>query len=214
MKRNHMDREGSLPPEVHVPALAETLGSEKTGTVLDNLTAKERRFVEEYPKDLNGRQAAIRAGYSVHSASDIAYEMLRKSKIVDALAAVMVGRSKKTGLDRSWVLAQLADAHNKVKDKESAAGIAARLKCLELIGRHVDVRAFRIGLGFAGSEADNDDRDIWDLSRLSDEEFDEFERLLAKVSVIAPHAGGTGAARAGEGPPADSDAPRGDSVGV
>lgn len=204
MMRDRVDpaMKGPLGPERHVPALVEALGPELTGTILDKLTARERRFVEEYPKDLNGTAAAKRAGYSPRSAKDIAYEMLRKPRIVDALTAVVAKRSERTGLSRSWVLAQLADAHEKVKDKESASGITARLKCLELIGRHVDVRAFRLGLGFNGDPDDNDDRTIWDLSRLDDEEFETFERLLSKVTVIAPHAGGAGEAQPGAGPAA------------
>ncbi len=46
-----------------------------------NLTDKQRAFVLEYVKDWNGTQAAIRAGYSEDSASEIAYENLRKPQI-------------------------------------------------------------------------------------------------------------------------------------
>lgn len=211
--------EGRVDPRTDVPALVAELGPELTGTVLDKLTPKERRFIEEYPRDLNGTQAAIRAGYSPKSATHIAREMLRKPKIVDALCAVNIKRSERTGLDRSWVLTQLVDTHDKVKDKDSATGVSARLKCLELIGRHVDVRAFRLGLGFPGNPEDNDDRDIWDLSRLTDKEFDEFERLLSKVTVIAAHPGapdpgGAGEAESGDRPEAAGDPPGGDSGGV
>ncbi len=34
------------------------------------LTAKQKRFVEEYLIDLNATQAAVRAGYSVKTASE------------------------------------------------------------------------------------------------------------------------------------------------
>jgi len=46
------------------------------------LNAKQQRFCEEYIKDLNGTQAAIRAGYSKKTAYVIAYENLRKPEIV------------------------------------------------------------------------------------------------------------------------------------
>ncbi len=45
------------------------------------LTDKQRAFVLEYVQDFNGTQAAIRAGYSEDSASEIAYENLRKPQI-------------------------------------------------------------------------------------------------------------------------------------
>src|SRR6266446_4266806 len=41
----------------------------RTEELQKKLTAKERAFVEEYLVDLNGTQAAIRAGYSAKSAA-------------------------------------------------------------------------------------------------------------------------------------------------
>ena len=49
------------------------------------LTAKQARFVDEYLKDLNGTQAAIRAGYSVRTANRIATENLSKPVIAEAV---------------------------------------------------------------------------------------------------------------------------------
>lgn len=51
------------------------------------LTDKQRRFVEEYCVDFNATQAAIRAGYSEHSASEIGWENLRKPQIREAIEA-------------------------------------------------------------------------------------------------------------------------------
>lgn len=45
------------------------------------LTAKQKRFVEEYMVDLNATQAAIRAGYSKKTAHDIGCENLMKPNI-------------------------------------------------------------------------------------------------------------------------------------
>jgi phage terminase small subunit len=41
-------------------------------------TPKQLRFVEEYLKDLNGTQAAIRAGYSARTAAVQASRLLTK----------------------------------------------------------------------------------------------------------------------------------------
>ncbi|MBB6109742.1 terminase small subunit [Mucilaginibacter lappiensis] len=46
-----------------------------------NLTAKQKRFVEEYLVDFNATQAAIRAGYSIDTAAEMGYENLRKPHI-------------------------------------------------------------------------------------------------------------------------------------
>lgn len=45
------------------------------------LTPKQDQFINEYIKDLNATQAAIRAGYSENSASEIGWENLRKPQI-------------------------------------------------------------------------------------------------------------------------------------
>ena len=46
-----------------------------------NLTWKQKAFIDEYMKDYNGTQAAIRAGYSEDSAQQIASENLSKPVI-------------------------------------------------------------------------------------------------------------------------------------
>ena len=45
------------------------------------LTAKQQRFCEEYMVDLNGTQAAIRAGYSKKTAMQQSYQLLDKTLV-------------------------------------------------------------------------------------------------------------------------------------
>lgn len=49
------------------------------------MTDKQSRFCEEYVVDMNATQAAIRAGYSEHTAYSIANRLLRKVEIRDAI---------------------------------------------------------------------------------------------------------------------------------
>jgi phage terminase small subunit len=165
---------------------------DRYGRDLSGFTPRERLFVAEYPVDWNATQAAIRAGYSARSASDIGYELKHKTKIVDAITAYLAKREDKAEISRSWVLARLVDveaeAAKVAEDKDAVGRTAARLhrlRALELIGKHVDVNAFRTQLGISGP----DGSPLWDLSRLSDEELDQFERLLAKISVIGSDPG-------------------------
>lgn len=74
-----------------------------------SLTPKQQRFVEEYLVDLNGTQAAIRAGYSPRSARHMAADYLAKPHIAAAAAALMRARSEKIGLDAEWVLRRLGE---------------------------------------------------------------------------------------------------------
>lgn len=72
------------------------------------LTAKQRRFVDEYLIDLNATQAAIRAGYSPKRADAIGYENLRKPDIADAVSAAMKEREERTHITQDRVLQELA----------------------------------------------------------------------------------------------------------
>ena len=52
------------------------------------LTEKRRRF-DEYLKDLNGKQAAIRAGYARASAEVEASRLLRDAKVAEAIEELL-----------------------------------------------------------------------------------------------------------------------------
>ncbi|WP_454731493.1 MULTISPECIES: terminase small subunit [Cupriavidus] len=68
------------------------------------LTEKQLRFVDEYIVDLNGTQAAIRAGYSTRTARTIAAENLTKPALVAAIQAAMDARSERTQITADQVL--------------------------------------------------------------------------------------------------------------
>ena len=72
------------------------------------LNEKQQRFVEEYMIDLNATQAAIRAGYSVKSASDIGGQLLGKTHVQHAIARAKAERSRRTGITSDRVLQELA----------------------------------------------------------------------------------------------------------
>lgn len=73
----------------------------------DPLTSRQRRFVEEYLIDLNGTQAAIRAGYSAESARQMAWENLTKPAIADAIAEGRAAQTVRTELTADRVLNEL-----------------------------------------------------------------------------------------------------------
>lgn len=71
------------------------------------LTPRQQRFVEEYLIDLNGTQAAIRAGYSAKSAGRQALELLQKTLVVSAVAQAQKGRSERLQLSADMVAQEL-----------------------------------------------------------------------------------------------------------
>lgn len=60
-------------------------GIEETRAEDVKLTVKQQRFIEEYCKDFNATQAAIRSGYSESTAYIIGWENLRKPKIKELI---------------------------------------------------------------------------------------------------------------------------------
>ena len=70
-----------------------------------NLTDKQRAFVEEYMVDLNGTQAAVRAGYSEDSARSIASENLSKPYIAEAVDKLL---GERPGITRARIVDELA----------------------------------------------------------------------------------------------------------
>ena len=113
------------------------------------LNERQRLFVREYLVDLNGTQAAIRAGYSPKRAAEIAYENLRKPQIEAAIAEAHKAREERVELDADWVPSRLklnveramqeTQATNRegepVGDFEYDGAVAN--KALELLGKHL-----------------------------------------------------------------------------
>ena len=75
---------------------------------MKKLTARQKKFANEYPVDLNGTQAAIRAGYSPRSANPKASEMLKNPQIAAIIAEKMDARSKRTEVTADRVVEELA----------------------------------------------------------------------------------------------------------
>jgi phage terminase small subunit len=91
-----------------------------------SLTAKQQAFINEYFKDFNAKEAAIRAGYSEASAHSIGWENLNKpylrQEIDRRIELYAMGAN-----ERLTVLSDIARA----KDEKTAD----RLKAIEMLGK-------------------------------------------------------------------------------
>ncbi len=134
------------------------------------LTPKQQRFIDEYLIDLNATQAAIRAGYSPNCAGQIGEENLKKPQIAAAVAKAKRERSEATKVDAEWVLRQAVELHRRCMqeirpvrnpktgkqqyDDDGNAlftfNAAAANRALELVGKHVDIGAFKDRLEVSG----------------------------------------------------------------
>ncbi len=116
---------------------------------MPKMTPNQERFVEEYLKDLNATQAAIRAGYSEKGATVRGSELLANRKVADAIQEAKDKRSGRVKVDADWVLERLvrnaergAQAEpvtdrlgNPTGEYQYEGGVVN--KALELIGKHV-----------------------------------------------------------------------------
>ena len=113
------------------------------------LTARQQRFVEEYLLDLNGSQAAIRAGYSEQTATMQASRLLTNANVAAAVINAQAKRAEKVEVTAEWVLKGLIEIHDRamqhhaVLDREGKpigeyvyqGQVASR--ALELLGKHL-----------------------------------------------------------------------------
>lgn len=126
------------------------------------LTDKQKVFCEEYMVDMNGTQAAIRAGYSRKTANEQAARLLANVSIQAYIAELKGKRSEKTEITADYVLSALKEVAERslqrvpvmnwdykekrmvqMKDEEDrdvwTFDSSGANRALELLGKHVGV---------------------------------------------------------------------------
>ena len=117
------------------------------------LTAKQKRFCDEYLIDLNATQAAIRAGYSPKTAAASAARLLRNVKVQEYIAQRMAEKESELVADQDEVLRYLTsvlrgksraqeivvegigEGCSEARTMEKAPSEKERLKAAELLGK-------------------------------------------------------------------------------
>lgn len=107
----------------------------------DRLTIRQERFLVEYLKDRNNRQAAIRAGYPASSADSAATRNLSHPVIAAKIREnTHVARVKST-VDPEFVINEL----KKVAEQDDVAQ-STKVRALELLAKHLGMLEDRISL--------------------------------------------------------------------
>lgn len=130
----------------------------KQSEKMSKLTEKQKAFCREYIIDFNATQSAIRAGYSKKTAGAVGFENLKKPEIMEVIAELIDARAEKAGINAQWVLDKAVELHarcmqaepvyeyidgEKVATGEYKFDSSTAARSLELIGKHVDVQAFK-----------------------------------------------------------------------
>ncbi len=93
-----------------------------------NLTPKQEKFCLEYVKDLNGTQAAIRAGYSEKTAGELSYEYLKKPHINERVQELLKKSEKRSEITMDDIRKGVADIATSEEEKS-----ADRLKAFDML---------------------------------------------------------------------------------
>ena len=109
-------------------------------------TEKQKRFVDEYLKDLNASAAARRAGYSTKTADRIGPELLGKTCVSKLIAERIQKRQQRTEITQDSVLRNLKALVDRSMRFDDAPHMQAALKANELLGRHLGMFTDKIRL--------------------------------------------------------------------
>ena len=113
------------------------------------LNEKQKQFCEEYIIDLNGTQAAIRAGYSAKTANEQAAQLLAKLSIQEYIQKIKNQRSERVKYSQDELMRDILEVKNRcmqanpVLDKEgNETGIwkfdsNGANKALDMLAKHV-----------------------------------------------------------------------------
>lgn len=168
---------------------------------LRGMTRMMRDFAQHYVECGVFAEAARRAGYGEKNAGKTGWVLSRNPIVVALISEKLARIEQDAEVDRRWLLIQAKTQYLKA-DASAGMGKTSRpverghaLRSLELIGKHVDVQAFREQVGVGNPDGSNIDYSVF-----SDEELATLESLLAKANRTAPpdpdlggDTGGTGA---------------------
>jgi phage terminase small subunit len=108
---------------------------------MHELTTKQDRFVNEFLVDFDASKAAIRSGYSEHSAKSIGSENLSKPYIKEAIKIQLDKLSTETFINREMIFTGLLkEAMDRGERSTSASRVAAWSHLAKVCGLYLDVQ--------------------------------------------------------------------------
>jgi phage terminase small subunit len=125
-------------------------------TKANDLTARQRLFVDEYMIDRNATQAAIRAGYSKKTANEQGARLLANVRVWAEVEKRTANASKRSGVSVGYVLSNLEEIIERcmqrapvmegTRQAKDGSGnhvwrfdSSGAVKALELIGKHLSM---------------------------------------------------------------------------
>lgn len=132
------------------PKLQAALDAGNVQEVIDNLTVKQRRFVEEYVVDFNGSAAVLRAGYDTKYANRLATTMLGNPAIKAAIDALTIQNASESALKPEYVINKIKRTIEKAEAKDNHTAV---LRGCELLARSLGMFVERKEISGPNGEA-------------------------------------------------------------
>ena len=101
-----------------------------------NLTFKQQRFVEEYQVDGNGSQAVLRAGYKTNYPAEMAYGLLRNTKVKHSLQDAQNARRERLQMRVDLTVKQYIELKEKAL---KACDYQTSLRALNQLAKHLKI---------------------------------------------------------------------------
>jgi methylmalonyl-CoA mutase cobalamin-binding subunit len=100
--------------------------------------ARHERFAQEIAKGLSLEDAYASAGFSPSRSN--AHRLRTNENVAARVIELQTDIAVVSKIDAAWVLTQAVDLHKKAKE---AGAYAPAARALELVGKHVEVQAFK-----------------------------------------------------------------------
>lgn len=145
------------------------------------LSPKQARFVQEFLKDNNATQAAIRAGYSDGGAKQQGSRLLTYANVAAAISKGQKRVAKKAEITTESLAAEFEEARQLAKRQgQASAMVAATTGKGKLSGLLVERHKHSGAIG------------TYDLRNLTDEDLDRLEAILGPLALDGGDQGGEG----------------------
>lgn len=129
--------------------------------------ARRERFAQEYLKDLNAKDAALRSGYSPKAAKQTGHKLLSEPSVAARITELKAARAERVNVTVDWVLEQLV---TNVREARIANDFVASNRACELLGKHLAMFPDKLTVDFR------------DVATLTDAEIEERRRQLRIVA--------------------------------
>lgn len=154
------------------PKVQEAIDAGDPEACLEALTEKQKRFCEEYLKDLNASRAVLRAGYKTNNPNRIGHELMQKPGIKFALDGLMAERAHKVKLDANFVLRKVINSLERAELKENETAV---LRASELLARH-------LGMFIDKQEISGPEAGAIETQRRLEQDVESFTRSITRLS--------------------------------